>query len=247
MSRILQDAGHPVHIVIVQEAQQMGPGIHLVEMLVQGVVDLEEVGVVEAGPHALIGLIVGDAVRHFRIHDPSVISVDHFSYQEEFLFFAVDKAPELPEEEIRQAVGHIQTDPVYVKFPDPELHAFKNMLPDLRFAEVQAYQFVMALPALVAKSVLVFVVSIKVHSAEPVFVPGALPVFQQILKGPEAPSHMVEYSVQDQPDPVFMEGAGKLLQVLIASKTAVQPLKVPGIIAVPVRFPDGAEIESRNA
>ena len=99
----------------------------------------------------------------------------------------------------------------------------------------------MAFPALIPETVVVAVISPEVN-IKPVFIRGAFPVFQHILKAEEAPAHMVEHAVQKNPDAGRMKGIADLLKVFICAKTHIYLLIIPGIIAVGVGLKDGREV-----
>ena len=86
MIRVGELAGDAGHVVVVQEGQQMGPLVQgpllRPELAVQGVGDLEQVQGVEAGPQALIALVVGHAVAQLRAHPTVIVPVEGLAYQD---------------------------------------------------------------------------------------------------------------------------------------------------------------------
>ena len=57
-----------------------------------------------------------------------------------------------------------------------------------------------------------------------------------ILKRPEPASDMVEHTVKDDPNAVFMQGTTDLCKVLIGSQPAVDLTVIPGIVTVRITF-----------
>lgn len=82
----MQDAGDALHVVVVQEAEEVlplvqGPGLWT-ELPGQAVANLKEIHGVEAGVQALIAFVVGDAVAHVRIHPPVVVPVEGLAQED---------------------------------------------------------------------------------------------------------------------------------------------------------------------
>jgi len=67
---------------------------------------------------------------------------------------------------------------------------------------------------------------------EPVFVRGIPAIFKYILKCPEAASHMVKYTIQDNLDSRCMQLIDNLLEILVRAKTAVDLRVISRIVAV---------------
>ena len=71
---------------------------------------------------------------------------------------------------------------------------------------------------------------------KPVQIRRILPVFNNVLKLIEPPSHVIEYTIQHNPDPIFMQLVAHFLKVLIASKPDINFLIIPCIIAMRIRL-----------
>ena len=112
--------------------------------------------------------------------------------------------------------------------------------------EVQLDQLKMAFPAFIPKAVVIAVVSAEVD-VEPVAVRGGFPIFQHILEGPEAASHMVEHAVQHNADAVFVQLGAQGGKAFVGAQAAVNHTVIARIIAVAVALEDGAEVNRVHA
>ena len=244
MLRIPEDRGDALHVVVVQEAQEVGspvdrPGLRP-KLPGQAVADLKKVLVIEAGPQALVALVVGDAVAQPLPHPAVVIPVEGLPHEDEVRLQRVRKGPQLPQVLHRQAVGHIQPQPVDAVVRHPAPDRLKLVLHHRRILEVQLHQLIVALPALVPEAVVIIAVAVEIN-VEPVLV-GAVPLLLlHVPEGPEAPAHVVEHPIQQHPDAGIMEGPAHALQVLLRPQAAVHPVVVPGVISVAVTFEEGIE------
>ena len=99
----------------------------------------------------------------------------------------------------------------------------------------------MSLPALVPEAVVIVGVAAEVD-VEPVPIGGALPVFEHVLEGPEAPAHVVEHAVQHHAYARLVQGVAHVSEVLVGAKARVYLPKVPGVIAVGVRLEHRGEV-----
>ena len=106
------------------------------------------------------------------------------------------------------------------------------MLPHFGIALVQLHQQVIAAPVFVRKAVVEAVVPVKAHIAEPVPIAGILPVLQQIPEREKVPAHMVENSVQNHTNALFMAKFQKCSQVFIGAQAAVQGKIVRSLVAM---------------
>ena len=71
---------------------------------------------------------------------------------------------------------------------------------------------------------------------KPVQIRRILPVFNNVLKLIEPPSHVIEYAIQHNPDPIFMQLVAHFLKVLISSKPDINFLIIPCIVAMRIRL-----------
>ena len=120
---IVQAAGDPLHIVVVQEAEQMlalveGPVLRP-ELPGQAVADLKEIHGVEAGPEALVALVVGDRVAGVVVHPPVVVPVEGLPQEDKIGLHLVGELSQLGEIVRTQAVGHVQPQAVDVELLHP--------------------------------------------------------------------------------------------------------------------------------
>ena len=233
--------GQPGHVVVVREGQQVGPlveGPGLRPVLPgQAVADLKQVPVVEAGPQTLEAVVVGDRVALVRPHPLVVVAPQGLAQEHKIGLQGVGKGPQLPEIVDGQAVGHVQAQAVDAELLHPAADGLELVLHHRRVVEVQLHQLAVALPALVPEAVVPVGVAVKVD-VEPVLV-GAVPLLLlHVPEGPEAPAHVVEHPVQHDPQPRVVEGPAHLGQVLVGAQPGVQPVVVPGVIAVLVAVKD---------
>ena len=111
--------------------------------------DLEKVHAVEARIQALVALVIRGGMEHLRIYPARVVAVKKLSDEEEILPDAVREAAKPFEKVEIKAVSHVEADTVYAEILDPEAHRVEQMIDDGGVAEVQLYEVVVALPALV--------------------------------------------------------------------------------------------------
>ena len=71
-------------------------------------------------------------------------------------------------------------------------------------------------------------------------------VLKNILKCPEASSHMIEHPVKNYLDPVVMKLSAHFLKIFIGSETAVYCTIIPRIIPMCIRFENRREINRIN-
>ena len=228
------DAGD---VVVVHEGQQVGPlveGPGLRPVLAgQAVADLKQVAVVEAGPQPLVAVVVGYRVAQLRPHPEVVIPAQDLAHQGEVGFQRLGKGPQALQIVGGEAVGHVQPQPVDPELLHPVPDGLELVLHHVRVVEVQLDQLAVSLPVFVPEAVAPVGVAVEVQ-IEPVPIGAAPLLLLNVPKGPEAPAHMVEHPVQQDPEPGVVSGAAHLSQVLVGPQAGVQPVVVPGVIAVAV-------------
>ena len=250
MVGIIEHTGDAGNVVVVQEAQKVlslveGPLLRA-ELPLEAVADLKEVHGVEAGPEALVALVVGDAVAHAVVHPAVIVSVEGLPHEDEVRLEAVGKGAQLPQVVLAEAVGHVQPQPVDTELLHPEADGVKLVAHHLRILEVQLHQLIVALPALVPEAVVVGGVAVKAQ-VEPILI-GTLPFFLlHIPEGPEATAHMVEHPVQHHPDAGLVKGVAHGFQILVGAQAAVHSTVIPGVIAMAVALKDGVEEQGVRA
>ena len=246
MVPVAQLVGQALHIVVVRE--EIEPGVVAQALqTAHGVRDLEIVVVVVAAPQALVQLVVGNGVQHFRVCPAAVIAVDDLAHQPELRFYLVCQTAQPPHEVEVQHVGCIQTDAVDVELLHPEADGIKMVLLHLRVALVQLDQQVVAAPVAVGKAIVILVVAPEVHIAEPVLIAGVLAVCLQVLERKEIAPHMVEHAVHDDPLSACVAGRHKGFELLVGAKAAVHQTVVDGIVAVGAALEQRADVDSRTA
>ena len=157
----------------------------------------------------------------------------HLAQQGKLRLEGIGEPAQLAQEIQIQAVGHVQPQAVDAELLHPAPDGGEDMLHHRRVAQVQLDQVVVAFPALVPEAIVLVGVAAEVDM-EPVLVGAGLPVAAHILKGPEAPAHVVEHPVQQHPQPCLMERLTHRRQILIGAQAAVQGGVIPGVIAVGV-------------
>ena len=166
--------------------------------------------------------------------------MERLAHEDEIRLEAVGKAAQLPQVIRAEAVGHVQPQPVNVKFLHPGADGVELVLYYRGIVQVQLHQLIVALPGLIPEAVVKSGVAVKAQ-VEPVLI-GAVPfLFLHVPECPEAAPHMVENAVQHHPQAGGMERAANLLEILIGPQTAIQGAVVPGVIAVPVALKKGVK------
>ena len=241
-----QFIGQALHIVVVGKG--IKPGV-VAEPLqaAHGVCDLKIVVVVVAAPQALVQLIVGNGMEHFRVGPAAVIAVDDLAHQPELRLDLVGKAAQALHKVEVQHIRCIQPDAVNVECIDPEADGIIMVVLYLGVALVQLDQQVEAAPVAVREAVVVLVVAPEIHVAEPVAVAGVLAVLLQLLEREEIAAHMVEHAVHDDLLAPLMAGGDKLLEFLVGAETPVYQTVVDGVIAVGTALEQRADIDRRTA
>ena len=143
--------GQALHIVVVREKIQPGVVAQPLQTA-HGVGDLEIVVVVVAAPQALVQLIVGNRVEHFRVGPAAVIAVDDLAHQPELRLDLVGKAAQTLHKVEVQHIRCIQPDAVNVECIDPEADGIIMVVLHLGVALVQLDQQVEAAPVAIRKS-----------------------------------------------------------------------------------------------
>ena len=241
-----QFIGQALHIVVVREGIE--PGV-VAEPLqtAHGVCDLKIVVVVVAAPQALVQLIVGNGMEHFRVGPAAVIAVDDLAHQPEFRLDLVGKAAQALHKVEVQHIRCIQPDAVNVECIDPKADGIIMVVLHLGVALIQLDQQVEAAPVAVRKTVVVLVVAPEVHIAEPVLIAGILAVGLQIFEGKEIPAHMVEHTVHNDLLAPGVAVGHELLELFVGAQTAVHPAVVDGIVAVGAALKQRADVDGCTA
>ena len=141
-----------------------------------------------------------------------------------------------------QTISHIQTQPVYIEFLHPISDTVKNMSDHFLILQIQLHKVVISFPAFIPQAVIIIGISAQINM-EPVQIRGILPFLQNILKGPEASSHMIENTVQHHPDSFFMKVLTDLFEILIGAQPAVHLPEIPGIIPMGIRLKQRGKID----
>ena len=208
-----------------------------------GVCDLKIVVVVVAAPQALVQLIVGNGMEHFRVGPAAVIAVDDLAHQPELRLDLVGKAAQTLHKVEVQHIRCIQPDAVNVECIDPEADGIIMVVLHLGVALVQLDQQVEAAPVAIRKAVVVLVVAPEVHIAEPVLIPGILAVGFQILERKEIAAHMVEHAVHNDFLAPGMAVCHEFLELFVGAQAAVHQAVIDGVVAVGAALEQRADID----
>ena len=146
-----------------------------------------------------VTFIIGYGLKHIRINPAAVISPENLTHQPKIAFKAGTGIMKLTQKTAIQIMSNIQTQPVDVKLLYPAGNDIQQIAADFGVAEIELYQIVTAVPALIAKTVVIPVVIIKIQF-EPRAVRRIFPIAANICKSPEIPPDMVKYAVEDNPD-----------------------------------------------
>jgi len=172
-------------------------------------------------------------VAQLRPHPEVVVPAQDLAHQNKAGLQRLGEGPQALQIAGGEAVGHIQPQPVDPELLHPAPDGLELVLHHIRVVKVQLDQLAVALPVLIPEAVTPVGVAVEVQ-IEPVPV-GAVPLLLlYVPKGPEAPAHMVEHSVQQDPEPGVVKGAAHLGQVFVGPQAGVQPVVVPGVVAVAV-------------
>ena len=175
-----KDARHPGHIVVVDKGKQVeapvqAPGIGA-ELAHEGMNDLEHVHAVETGEQPLVALIVGRAVQHARAHDGLIVPAQDLADQVEILLKRIRISAKPSDKVPVKAVRDVKPQSVDAKIVDPEFNRVENMGDYFLISEIELYQVVIALPALIPEAVIVGGVPVDTDM-EPVLEAGIPSIF----------------------------------------------------------------------
>ena len=167
-------------------------------------------------------------------NDRLVIPSQDLSDQEEIRFKGIRKGAESPKEIPVKAIRHIQPQAVDLKIFDPVPDCLEDMPDHFLIAQVQTDKLIMTFPAIVPETVVIIGIPVKIDM-EPVAVGRLFPLFLNIPELFESASDMVEHTVQDDPDPVIVQGPADIAEIVISAKPFIQLIVVPCIITVGIR------------
>ena len=216
----------------------------LTKLILNGMSDLKIVPVVVGGIDPLVALIVCNAVEHITVSPAIVLTVDYLAHEPEVLTETPCKAVDLADEIVCETVCSVEADTVNAPFFYPHFYSSEDVVYNLAVPEVQLYKVIVTVPALVGEVVAVWRPSAEIHSREPVLVAGALTVLLQILESKMISSHMIENTVQNDPDAVFVKLLADLSEFLIGSQTLVYSIVIRSVIAMLKGLKDRSELHS---
>jgi hypothetical protein len=111
----------------------------------------------------------------------------------------------------------------------------------LLIAEIELDKVIVSFPALIPESVIIIGITMEINM-EPVPVRRVLPVSDHILKLVKSPPDVVEDTVQDNADPVFMQLSADLFKILVGAQADIDLFIIPGVITVRVRLKQRTEV-----
>ena len=84
MCRILQNGGHPGHVVVVYEVKQVlaliqGPVLRA-KLAQERVGDLKEIEAIQAGVKSFVALVVGGGMKHRVTQNAVIVPTQDFTY-----------------------------------------------------------------------------------------------------------------------------------------------------------------------
>ena len=135
-----------------------------------------------------------------------------------------------------QNIGGIQADSVNIKLGNPETDYIADIVLYFRVALVQFYQKVVSAPVFIRKTIIIFGISAEIYITVPVYIWGMLAVFLDIFKSKEIAACMIEYTVEDNTDALFVAGLYKIGEIFVCSKTGVQFFLIGCLIAMSYTF-----------
>ena len=167
------------HIVIVDkivEFQAIGTvAAHFIQAFYR-VGDLEIVVVIVPGVESLVQRIVCHCMQCISVYPAGIVAVDDLTHQPEFRFYIVgDGAQHMHVVKIEHICG-IQTDTIHIECTDPEADHIADVVTHGGIVLIEFDEQVVTAPVVIAETVVVFIVSTKIHIAEPVAVRRTLTV-----------------------------------------------------------------------
>ena len=130
--------------------------------------DLEIVVVIVSGVQRFMKLVIGNGVEHLGVHPSGIFPMDHFAHQPKFRLHGRRLFPKLAHEGKIQHIGAVQTDPVDIKFMDPEMNRFKQVTAHLRVFKIEAGKDRVALPAVIMEGIAHGTSPIEAHVSVPI-------------------------------------------------------------------------------
>ena len=194
--------------------------------------NLEIVVIVVTAVECFMQCIVCNTVQCLAIYPAAVITMDYFAHQPEIRFDFLGSAAECTHKIKIQDIGSVQSDSVHIKFRNPETDHIADIVLDFRITLIQFNKQVVSAPVVIGKPIIIFVVSPEIHITVPVKVLGMLAVLLDIFKCKEITSCVVEDTIKDYFDSLFVTGFYKCSQVFICSKTGIQFFIIGGFIAM---------------
>ena len=182
--------------------------------------------------NTLIAFVVGYAVQHFWICPTLVVPVDDFTHQPEFRILFLTEIVNTAEEIKVYAICCVEPNSIDVEGIHPVTDCINQVIAHVPVAQVQLNQIIVTVPAFIPERIAAGAGAAEVQSGKPITVRGSLSLFLYIPERPEIPSNMVEHTVQNNTNAIFVQHITNMLKQLIGSQTIINHLIVCCIIAV---------------
>ena len=102
-------------------------------------------------------------------------------------------------------------------------------------SEIKLNKVEVSFPAFIPQTVVIIGIPVEAYM-EPVLIDTVPFIFQYVLKSPEPPAHMIEYSVDYDLDSGLMKFTNYFPKVIVCSDTAVNDRIISCVVSVCVRF-----------
>ena len=139
----------------------------LPQLIFYGMGYLEIVAVVVRGIYPLVALVVGNAVEHFRVCPASVVPVDYLAHEPEIRSQGTGEGMYPFDEIVIEAVRSVKAYAVYAPVLYPHFNGVQEIFHHLVIAEIELYQVIAVVPALVPEAVVIGGIPAEVQVTEP--------------------------------------------------------------------------------
>ena len=192
-------------------------------------------------------MIIGHRMQSLFIDPAGILPMNHFSHEPEIFLHFLGKTAQTAHKIKIQYVCRIQTQSVDPEFRHPETNRIHQVIPHFRIAQVQFCQKIKTAPVIIGETVMVFIITPKIHIAVPVYISAVFPVCANILKRKKIAAGMIEHPIEHYPDAFFMTALHELLEIFIGSQTAVHLPIVRRVIAMRSGFKQRSDIDSAKS
>ena len=192
-------------------------------------------------------MVVRDSVN-IGISLPSdVLAVYHLSHQIEVVLHLVSYPSQHPHEAEIQHIRRIQPQSVDIELLHPVSDDVRDIPLYLRVLLVEPDEQVISSPVVIRESVIIAVVASEVHPRVPAQILRILSFLLNIPESKEIPAGVVEHSVKDHPDPLFMAFLHEVRKICVGPESAVQLHIICGLVPVSHRLEQRAYVYAVEA